>query len=279
MNAADPATPVLPFTRGVFVLGVLLTAGTGVSLFLVPTRTSAYWAWTIASPLSASFFGAGYVGAAVALGLAARDGTWRRTRVVAISALVLTSLALLATALNSGPFAFHAGGLTEAVAWIWLTVYVALPVLLVTAFVLEEGRRGPWAASARASVGSRIALGAVGVVLAVPGIALVAESARVAARWSWPLPPLPAGVAGAWLCAIAAPLLWFAIADPHWDALRSGVVPIALPVVLDLLAAIRFRGTFDSTASRAVYVAGLVVLLVVLAAAALAEERRPRLSA
>src|SRR3954451_1743810 len=194
MNAADPATPVLPFTRGVFVLGVLLTAGTGVGLFLVPTRTSAYWAWTIASPLSAAFFGAGYVGAAMALGLAARDGTWRRTRVVAISALVLTSLALLATALNSGPFAFHAGGLTEAVAWIWLAVYVAPPPLLAAAFVLEERRGGPRVVRDRAGAGSRIALGAVGVLLAVPGIGLVAGSAGLAARWPWPLPPLPAGV-------------------------------------------------------------------------------------
>src|SRR3954462_14718125 len=156
MNAADPATPVLPFTRGVFVLGVLLTAGTGIGLFLVPTRTSAYWAWTIASPLTASFFGAGYVGAAVALGLAARDGTWRTTRAVAIAALVLTSLALLATALNTGPFAFHTGGLTEAVAWIWLAVYVALPPLLATAFVLEERRRGPRARGGGGFAGGRV---------------------------------------------------------------------------------------------------------------------------
>src|SRR3954447_18879282 len=244
MNAADPATPVLPFTRGVFVLGVLLTAGTGVGLFLVPTRTSAYWAWTIASPLSASFFGAGYVGAAVALGLAARDGTWRRTRVVAISALVLTSLALLATALNSGPFAFHAGGLTEAVAWIWLAVYVALPPTVATAFVLEERRRGPWPRGVRAFAGSRIALGGAGALLAVPGLGLLAGSTGLAARWPWPLPGLPAAVVGAWLCTFAAPLLWFALVDPEWDAVRIGIAPIALTLVLDLGSTVRYRGSF-----------------------------------
>lgn len=279
MNAADPATPVLPFTRGVFVLGVLLTAGTGIGLVAVPGRTAGYWAWTIASPLSASFFGAGYLGAAVALGLAARDGTWRRTRAVAISALVLTSLALLATARNTGPFAFHAGGLTEAVAWIWLAVYVALPPLLVAAFVLEERRRGPWPPGVRAFAASRVALGAVGTLLVGPGIALVAGSTGLAAHWPWPLPALPAAVVGAWLCAVAAPLLWFALVDPEWDAVRIGVAPIALTLVLDVGSAVRCRDSFASASARAAYVSTLVVLLLVLSAAALAEERRPRLSA
>jgi len=56
----------------VFVAGVCLTVGTGVGLFVVPGRTEHYWAWTIKAPLSAAFFGAGYLGAAVALFLAAR---------------------------------------------------------------------------------------------------------------------------------------------------------------------------------------------------------------
>jgi hypothetical protein len=43
-------TPVLPFTHAVFVVGVLLTAGTGIGLFGLADRTADYWAWTMRAP-------------------------------------------------------------------------------------------------------------------------------------------------------------------------------------------------------------------------------------
>src|ERR1044071_9198399 len=104
-------TPVLRFTRAVYVLGVCLTLGTGIGLFAFPARTADYWAWTIDAPLTAAFFGAAYSGAAVSLTLAARTPVWERTRVVAIAALTLTSLTIAATLRDTGPFAFHEGGL------------------------------------------------------------------------------------------------------------------------------------------------------------------------
>jgi hypothetical protein len=133
-------TPMLPFTRAVFIVGVCLTAGTGIGLFAIPDRTADYWAWTIKAPLTAAFFGAGYIGAAASFALAARTGEWRRTRAVTLAALTLTSLALLATLRNLGTFAHGSGGLQEAVPWIWLVVYIALPPLLVSAFVLQDAR-------------------------------------------------------------------------------------------------------------------------------------------
>ncbi len=77
--------------------------------------------------MTAAFFGAGYLSAAVALGFAARAPSWERARIVAVAAFTLTTLALVATLLEWDTFAFGAGGLTEAVAWIWFAVYVALP--------------------------------------------------------------------------------------------------------------------------------------------------------
>ena len=57
MTTAPAATPVIPFTRMVFVLGVCLTLGTGIALFAAPADTASYWAWTIKAPLTAAFFG------------------------------------------------------------------------------------------------------------------------------------------------------------------------------------------------------------------------------
>jgi hypothetical protein len=277
---APAATPVLPLTRAVYVVGVCLTAGTGVGLFVAPTRTDDYWAWTIKAPLSAAFFGAGFVGAAVALALAARSRQWRRTRVVAIVAATLTSMVLFATLLHLDAFAFDSGGLREAVAVTWLAVYIALPPLALTAFVLQEGAGGAreYATGLPALAATRLALGGAGAVLGAIGIGLVANWEWLATPWPWPLPALPARVVGAWLCTYAAGFLWFALRDRDWRAVRIGVLPAAVSVALDLTAAVRLRDGFDDGAGVAVYVGALCVLLFVIGAAAFIEERRLRLA-
>lgn len=274
-------TPVLPFTRAVFALGAGLTIGTGVGLFAAPERTGDYWAWEIKSPLTAAMFGAGYIGAAISLLLARRARDWPHARVVAIVALALTSLALLGTLLHLDEFAFGDGGLPGVVAVIWLAVYVALPPLVLTAFVLQEraGGRREYLPGTPALTATRFALGAIAAVLAAIGIGLVAGSAWLAEQWPWPLPSLPSAVAGAWVCTYAAGLLWFAVRERDWARVRTGVAPAILVVVLSAIAAVRFWDRFDSDAAALAYVASLGALFTVLGAAALVEERRVRLGA
>jgi len=269
-------TPVLRFTRAVYVLGVCLTLGTGIGLFAFPARTADYWAWTIDAPLTAAFFGAAYSGAAVSLTLAARTPVWERTRVVAIAALTLTSLTLAATLRDTGPFAFHEGGLRAAVAWIWLAVYVALPPLLVAAFVLQEGAGttredepdAPAHAATRASIGS------AGAVLGVVGVGLTVDWSWVVSHWPWALPPLPAHVLGAWLCTFAASFLWFGLREREWSRVRVGIAPVMVTTALAFGAAARFSDGFHGAAGTAAYLGGLSMLFLLLGVAALVERQR-----
>jgi hypothetical protein len=266
-------TPVLPFTRAVYVLGVCLTLGTGIGLFAFPGRTPDYWAWTIAAPLTAAFFGAAYIGAAVSLALAAKTREWERTRVVAVAALTLTTFTLAATLRDTGPFAFGDGGVPGAVAWIWLTVYLALPPLLVAAFVLQEraARTREEAGELPALPATRLSIGGAGVVLGVLGVALIAGWD---VHWPWPLPPLPAHVVGAWLCTFASAFLWFGLRERVWSRVRIGIVPAMISVALDLVSAARLSDGFHGATRTAVYLAGLSVLLIMLGAAVLVERQR-----
>jgi hypothetical protein len=275
MRAVAVATPVLRLTRAVFVLGVCLTAGTGVALYTFPDRTADYWAWTIAAEPSAAFFGAGYLGAAVALALAAREREWRQARPVAVLAFTLTSLALLVTLRNLGPFAFEAGGVTGAIAWIWLAVYVALPPLVFTAFVLQERAGGRHEhGGEQALAATRFVLGGAGVVAGAVGLALLAGWDPLEARWPWPLTPLSAGVVGGWLSTFGVGFLWFALREGSWRRSRIAVIATATTAVLDLLAAARLRDGFGGGLSSAVYVVTLAVLLAAIGVAGLVEERR-----
>jgi hypothetical protein len=196
--------------------------------------------------------------------------------VVAVVAFTLTSLALLETLLNRDPFAFGAGGLTEAVAWIWLVVYGVLPPLALTAYLLQERADGAqeYAREAPALRTTRIALGSAGAALAALGVALLVDWEWLTTRWPWPLPPLPAGVVGAWLCTYAAGFLWFAIREREWSRVRLAVLPAALAVALDLVSVVRLWKNFDGGAATGVYLGALVALLVGLGATALVEERR-----
>jgi hypothetical protein len=257
-------TPIAPFTHAVFVAGVCLTTGTGLTLYLVPGRTADYWAWTIKAPLTAAFFGAGYLGAAVALTLAARSRAWEPVRVVAVAAFTLTSLALLATALDPGPFDFGAGGLTEVVAWIWLAVYVALPPAVLVAFVVQERASSGGDDLPSALPATRVVCAAAGIALAVVGICLLADWGWLVERWPWPLPSLPARVTGAWLCTYASGLLWFGLREPSWKRVRLGVGAPVLALALDVGAAVRHSGDLAGGASTVIYLTATSGLLVVL---------------
>jgi hypothetical protein len=247
------------------VAGFCLTIGTGIGLYAVPDRTADYWAWTIKAPLTAAFFGAGYLSAALALGLAARSRTWEHARIVAVAAFTLTSLALVATLLELDTFAFGEGGLTEAVAWIWLAVYIALPPAVLVAFMRQERcDRGEAEETSQALPASRLACSVVGAVLAALGIGLFVDWSWLVGHWPWPLPPLPARVVGAWLCTYAAILLWFSLRERSWERARIGVVSAVLAIVLDIGAAVRYAGDLDGGASTIVYLAGTSGLLMML---------------
>jgi hypothetical protein len=262
MSAAEPRdpTPVGRVARAVFTGGVCLTIGTGIGLYAIPGRTADYWAWTVKAPLSAAFFGAGYVGAAGVLSLAASAREWRRARIVAVLAFTLTSLALLETLRFLSQFAFHAGGLTEIVAWTWLAVYVALPPLVLAAFVVQERAGGAreYDVVSPPLAATRLVLGTAGAVVAARGVAL------------------PAAIVGAWFCTLASGLLWFAVRERDWSRGRFGIVPMAIPLVLDLAAAARLHQGFAGHAATAAYLVGVAVLLAAITGASLAEERRLR---
>ncbi len=268
-----------PTTRFVLCLGVALTIGTGVGLWLLPSKTESYWAWVIRAPLSAAFLGAGYASAAASLGLALRFGRWTLARSSVVSALVLTTVAFVATARHGDTFLLGRGDpLPRAVAWVWLVVYLALPPLAAVAFLLQElgARAGDVERSLPLARASIAALALAGAAVAVPAVLLLAGWEPLLTAWPWPLAPLPDELIGGWLLTAAVTLCWAATRERDWARTRASAAGAAVFVILLLLAAVRLRSGFEHGIAVAIYVASLVGFLALLAAVAVAEEQRAR---
>ena len=78
------AAPLVASVRRLLLVAALLVFLAGVQLFVFPLRTDTYFAWTIASPMTAVFLGASYWSAVGLEMAAAREqlggGPHRHTR-------------------------------------------------------------------------------------------------------------------------------------------------------------------------------------------------------
>lgn len=248
---------------------LLLLAFAGLTLLatclllgLAP-RTDTLFAWTIQPPLSAAFLGAGYGAGFVMSVLAYRSRSWAEARVAMVAVLIFTVLTLIATVNHLHRFHFGAAGIALLAAWIWLLVYVVVPLALFVVVVRERRVHPPSPRSSRALPRwLAVLLAAQGGLMAVVGVVLFVAPSLGAALWPWPLTPLTAQMAAAWLVALglAAAL---SLREPVPARLRVLTIAYCVFGVLQLVALAAYGGAVDwSSPGAAVYVVTLVAVLV-----------------
>ena len=237
----------LPATRAVLGTFAVLSTLAVISLFFFSDRTDEWFAWTIAPPVTACFFGACFGSTLVIEVLSLRQRAWAPIRVNALAIFVFSALTLAATLLHLDKFHLtpDRAATTQALvaAWFWLVVYIVVPVALPVLMVLQE--RAPGADPPdRAPVPGplRAVLGLESAVLLVAGVVLFAVPRAAAPLWPWPLTPLTSQATGAWLIAFG---LVSGVSAVAGDLGRQRAATIAYTVlgVLVLVATVRFRGT------------------------------------
>jgi hypothetical protein len=195
-------------TRGIRVLlGAFccLTALAVLSLVVGADRTAETFAWTIDPPVSAAFLGSGYAAGFVLSVLALRSGDWREVRVPYVTVLVFTWITAASTFYHL--HRLHVvmpgtGPLAEPAAWLWIGVYVVVPVTMTVLLRRQPG-------GAVATVGGspavplphplRVALIVQGLVLGAAGVALLVRCLS-----SHGMPGMP-GMAGMPACRRTRP--------------------------------------------------------------------------
>ena len=197
-------------TRWLLVAFAVLTALAVLELLLLADVADRFWAWTIPTELTAAFLGAAYGAGFVLAVLALRQHDWNRIRVPVVTVTAFTWLTAVATGIHLHRFNLSTGGpMARGAAWVWLAVYLVIPLPGLAVVVLQERHRhGPepvlrpmptWLTALLAVEGAVLAV--AGGVLFAGGVA-VHHHASAAAFWPWTLMPLGAMVIGAWLIAL-----------------------------------------------------------------------------
>jgi hypothetical protein len=276
--AAGHPTPMGGFARLVLALDLVAVIGAGVQLFVLSTHTADYFAWTIKAPITAALLGAGYWSSIPSVIIAMREREWRNARALLVMGLVITGFTTLATLLHLSLFHFDSGPfLARAFAWVWLGIYIAIPLMLLAAFVTQEraGGRDEYAVETPLLPWVRLLLAVHAVPLTVLGLGLAFVPGTFADLWPWPLTPLTAGAVAAWLLTIAAGC-WWALRDGDWRRVRVAFPAFVAFDVLALAGAARFPGALDSGDARTwIYLGCLVASLILFALAAVRQQSVP----
>lgn len=232
---------ILPGTRRLMRAFSLLTALAFVVLFVLSASTEKYFAWTIQPPVTAAFLGAAYAAGCVLEILAVRAGTWAAVRIPYVTIAVFVVLTLLATVLHIDRFHFGSPDVVARfAAWLWLTVYVVVPVLMLIMLVAQERRIG---VNSDVTVAVprflSVALLAQGVLLFGLGVALYLVPSLQSVLWPWLLTPLTARAVAAWLVAFGLGAM-LASRATDLGSLEISAWAYGLMAILEFVVVIRY---------------------------------------
>ena len=269
----DPARATNPGVRAGLLAIAAVISLLGLSLYVLPAETDRFFAWTIATPLTAAYLGASYWASTTLAVACAAERDWARARAFAAPYLI-AGIALLAVTFIHLDL-FHMDDLTG---WAWLALYAIFPP--ATIFLLARQMRVPGGEPPRSTpmpVPAIAVLAGQAVVMVGLGTVLALAPHDAAALWPWPLPPLAAQAVGVMVLAQGA-LLLTACRERDWGRVRPAMIQYVVLAGLHLVALARFSDTLDwDTAGAWLYLAFLVLALATAlygASRALAARRR-----
>ncbi len=266
---------VLPVTRLVAGLVVVILIIASALLLLWPDNTEQMFAWTIRPRMTPLVMGAGYLGGAYFF---ARVVTAQKWHWVALGFLGVTAFAaMLAIATLLHWDRFNHGHVTF---WAWVTVYAITPFLVPALWYMNRPA-DPGTPDAQDVVLSRtirLGLTVVGIVTLLVSLALFLFPDPMRVSWPWMLTPLTTRVMGAFF-VLPGVTAWLLARDGRWSAGRIMVQSAAISLALMLLGVARAWDNFDPANPLTwLYVGGLVGLLLGMVVLYVGVERRARLS-
>ncbi|MBT7324576.1 MAG: hypothetical protein HN855_05405, partial [Anaerolineae bacterium] len=129
--------------RIILYVASFLVLSVGLSLYFLSEKTDVYFSWTINPPMTAAFLGAGYLASFLLEFLSAREKIWAKARTAVPGVLAFTILTSIVTLLHLDRFHFDSlVFITLAGTWVWLFIYISVPIALTILWVLQARQPG-----------------------------------------------------------------------------------------------------------------------------------------
>ena len=250
----NDGSTLAPSHRIILLVAAVLSTIAGIQLFVLSGDTARFFAWTVTPPIAASFFGAGFIALAGAAFLGLRVGESRQIVPFLVVAVVATIAILAASLIHLDRFHLSSSDpLPLLAAWLWLGVYVVVPIVLVGLMLGSGARpRTPVHDPSRRPIPPLIRAGLAGLVIASVILAVVAFVAPASLRWPYPLTPLTARMTGAFLASIATAMIVILLVD-NLDRLRVAPITLVLFGAGALYTLARYAGDV-STAGAGIWI-------------------------
>ncbi len=257
-------------TRLCFTPLAVATALFGPILLILPGKTADYWAWPIQPDMSAIWIGSAYTFGAVALMLMLLQGRWTSALIPVASTLPFAVVMLAATLIHNDRFSH---GTPQY--YVWLLIYIALPIVLPCILLLNRRRRQPpHPGELVLPRRLRTAFIAAGLAAALIGLELSVAPDAIRDSWPWQLTPLMARVVGGWLLFLATGGLAAAF-ERRYAAYRFYLPAAAFWFAMLLVASIAHNRDFRSDSlSTFIYFGAVCIAIAALLGVFVFMERR-----
>lgn len=213
----------------------------GIQLYILTEYTDRFFAWTIKSPLTAAFLGAGYWASFAMEFAASRKRVWAHARIAVPAVLIFTTLTLIITLLHLDRFhLFATNPVTRIATWVWLAVYAIVPPVMAVLLVLQLRERGDDPPREAPLPGWVRAVLIIHSLIMIPiGLGLLLAPQSFSPFWPWALTPLTARAIGAWLLSLgvaAAHSGW----ENDWRRVQVATLSYTVYGALQLFALARY---------------------------------------
>ena len=231
---------LVPLMYAAFAPLAVLTAIFGPLLVLFPGSTANFWAWEIKPAMSAVWVGAGYTFGALAITTMLVVGRWRSAIIPVIATWPFSVVMLGATLVHLDRF--FLGTINF---YVWLVIYIALPVVLPLLWWLNKDRDpGPQPGDLLMPRPLNLAASGVGILLLLASVLLIFAPSAAANFWPWQLTPLMSRVVGGWVLfgGTALVCLFF---ERRYDCYRYFLVAAGIWMAILLFASFLHLDNFN----------------------------------
>lgn len=230
----------------ILYIASFLVLAVGISLYFLSEQTDVYFSWTINPPLTASFLGSGYLASFLLEFFSAREKIWARACPAIPGVWVFTFLTLIVTLIHLDRFHFDSQlFITQAGTWVWLGIYIGVPVALGYFWVTQIRKTGvdplrkyplpAWL---------RTILLLQGVTMFMMGAALLLLPKMMISLWPWTISILTSQAIGAWgvsIGIIAIQIFW----ENDYLRLLPVFTSYAFYGILMIITLVRYPDTMD----------------------------------